>query len=166
MTVAMPQRHKSKQFSRYQIPGYKIFPDRMCLAPAAYGQQSPGKCLLCLPPDVNQSDLPEFFKWASLIAKKYIILSDEYWFKWNLFKNFPDYKIFPCSNATTLQRFLGLWAMASHYKTKMTKLIIKTKTSPVCFFLCVIDSGPPLSMTVWSRSVIWCQSNTSFLGDR
>jgi hypothetical protein len=30
-------------------------------------------------------------------------------FMHGLLKNFPDYKNFPCSNATTLQGVLGLW---------------------------------------------------------
>ena len=58
-----------------------------------------GKCLLCLVPSVYQSDLPEFFQWAFLIAKKYRILPDRYWFKLNLFKNFPDYKSYRDSKA-------------------------------------------------------------------
>ena len=39
---------------------------------------------------------------------------DEYPSKTNVpfaysFQNFPDYKNFPCSKATTLQAILGLW---------------------------------------------------------
>ena len=30
----------------------------------------------------------------------------------DLLKNFPDYKNFPCSNATTLHGVLGLWGVA------------------------------------------------------
>ena len=80
---------------------------------ATNGRQSTGKVIII--PGAARI-LPVSFPYCHKIpnfAKKVMIKPSTdslgLLLKQDLFKNFPDYKNFPCSNATMLQGFLGLW---------------------------------------------------------
>jgi hypothetical protein len=45
----------------------------------------------------------------------------------NLFKNFPDYINFPCSNATTLQGVLGLWKTVTEQESEFTRVFAQLR---------------------------------------
>ena len=53
---------------------------------------------------------------------------------WDIYINFPDYKNFPCSNATPQQGFLGLCRHSSDW--------LQAHSSPVAFIPITVNSLP------------------------
>ena len=99
-----------------KVQSFQIICARRCRPMATNEQENAYYAFDFQPPNADQSDLTESFSDCHRIQNfaRYILIkhsTDSLWMlpKRDVFKNFPDYKNFPCINATTLQGFLRLW---------------------------------------------------------